>query len=139
MDRKTVISRRMKFGSVEPYSLATSSFEMPMLDKPEKTFKLISALEMAVPFEAELSPALIKLLKGQNPTLDPKPRQIVSKISYAGDEGGIVCHLEPGDGRDAVIVSLTHLRLKASLPYAAAILDYQKHRLKKLKKQNGTT
>jgi hypothetical protein len=105
-----------------------------MLDKPEKTFRLISVLEMAVPFEAELSPALIALLKEQRPALDVKPRQIVSEISYAGDEGGIMCHLDSGEGREAVIASLTHLRLKASLPYAAAVFDYQKHRAKKLKK-----
>ncbi|MGJ0508874.1 MAG: hypothetical protein ACR652_17455 [Methylocystis sp.] len=60
----------------------------------------------------------------------------MTEISYAGDEGGIVCHMAPEQGRDALVVSLTHVRTKRSLPFDAAVLDYQKHRLKKLKKQN---
>ena len=45
--------------------------------------------------------------------------------------------LNPTAPREAVIVSLTHLRLRRSLPFAAAVQSYQKHRTKKLKKQNG--
>jgi len=36
-----------------------------------------------------------------------------------------------------LIVSLTHLYVRRSLPFAAAVLDYQKHRIKKLRKQRG--
>jgi hypothetical protein len=39
-------------------------------------------------------------------------------MSYLGDEGGIVCHMVP-----------------PSMPLAAEVLRYQKHRVKKLKKQ----
>ena len=49
----------------------------------------------------------------------------------SGDEGGIVSHIVPEDGRNAIIVSLTH----SSLPFATAVFDYQKHRVKKPKKQ----
>jgi len=57
-------------------------------------------------------------------------------LSYAGDEGGIVCHLSRSEetGR-ALVVSLTHVRVPRSMPLAAAVLDYQKHRVKKLKEQ----
>jgi len=30
---------------------------------------------------------------------------------------------------------LTHVRVPRSMPLAAAVLDYQKHRMKKIKKQ----
>jgi hypothetical protein len=53
----------------------------------------------------------------------------VSNLSYAGDEGGIVCHTE------ALVVSLTHVRVPRAMPLAAAVADYQKHRVKKLKVQ----
>jgi hypothetical protein len=55
-----------------------------------------------------------------------------------GDAGGIVCHIVPKEGHDALIVWLTHERAHRSLPFAAAVFDYQKHRVKKLKKRNGT-
>ena len=58
-------------------------------------------------------------------------------VSYDGDEGGILCHVEPKDSARVLVVSLTHLRLRRSLPFVAAVFDYQKHRTKKLKKLHG--
>ena len=55
------------------------------------------------------------------------------KISYAGDAGGILCHLRPEGAENAVIISLTHVRMRSPLPLAASVSDYQKHRTKKLK------
>jgi hypothetical protein len=109
-----------------------------MLDKPEKTYQLLAALKAAVPFEVEFTPSLIAHLQAQQVTVAVKPREIVSQISYAGDEGGIVCHIVPKEGRDTLIVSVTHVRAHRSLPFAAAMFDDQKHRVEKLKKRNGT-
>ena len=109
-----------------------------MLDNWEKTHDLLASLKAATPFEVELTPPLIALLLAKAPGFDRQPRQVVRNVSYAGDEGGIVCHIEPDGGREAVVVSLTHLRLRRSLPFAAAVQGYQKHRMKKLKKQNGS-
>ena len=60
-----------------------------------------------MPFEVELTPSLIAHLQAQKVAVTVKPREIVSQISYADDEGGIVCQIVPKDGRDALIVSLT--------------------------------
>jgi hypothetical protein len=108
-----------------------------MLDRPEKTYQLLAALKAAVPFEVELTPSLIAHLQAQQVAVAVKPREVVSQISYAGDEGGIVCHIVPKDGRNALIVSLTHVQAHRSLPFAAEVFDYQKHRAKKLKNRNG--
>jgi hypothetical protein len=62
----------------------------------------------------------------------------VSGLSYAGDEGGIVCHIVPSEGRKALAVSLTQVRVLRSMPFAAAVADYHNHRVKKLKKQVRT-
>jgi hypothetical protein len=107
----------------------------PVLDHPQKTAELLAGLKAAVPFEVELLPALVRHLQGQN--VAAMGRQMVSDVSYAGDEGGIVCHLIPTDKREAFVVSLTHLRVSQSMPLALAVLRYQKHRVKKLKKQGG--
>jgi hypothetical protein len=109
-----------------------------MLDRPEKTHQLLAAMKAATPFEVELAPSVIERLRTQQVAVVVKPQQLVTAISYAGDEGGIVCHLEPEEGRGALILSLTHVRVHRALPFAAAVLDYQKHRVKKLKKQNRT-
>jgi hypothetical protein len=106
-----------------------------MLDNPEKTTRLLTALKAAVPFEVEVLPSVIKRLQSENLTITNPTRQLVSDLSYAGDEGGIVCHIVPEGKGEALIMSLTHVRVPRTNPLAAAIIDYQKHRIKKLKKQ----
>jgi hypothetical protein len=109
--------------------------EVVMLDNPEKATRLLSALKGATPFEVEVLPSVIKRLQSENLTIPNPARQVVSDLSYAGDEGGIVCHIVPEGKREALIMSLTHVRVPRTNPLAAAVLDYQKHRIKKLKKQ----
>ena len=106
-----------------------------MLDDPGKTSRLLAALEAALPFEVHLTPPLARLLREQQVVLPAGGRQTVSGVSYLGDEGGIVCHVVPPDGGKAAIVSLTHVRVPRSMPLAAEVLRYQKHRVKKLRQQ----
>jgi hypothetical protein len=110
--------------------------EMLMLDHPEKTTRLLVTLKAAAPFEVELTERLIKYLHTQGDVMADQARYIVSDLSYAGDEGGIVCHMLPSkEGKGALVVSLTQVHVPRSLPFAAVVADYQKHRVKKLKKQ----
>ena len=108
-----------------------------MLDNPEKTKRLLTAMMAALPFEVELTPSAIARLRAPQIGDTVKPKKIVSKVSYGGDEGGIFCHLEHEETQNVIIVSLTHVRMHRSLPLAAAVFDYQKHRVKKLKKQGS--
>ena len=107
-----------------------------MLDHPEKTTRLLAALKAAAPFEVELTPSLIEYLQAENVSDANHGHHVVWDLSYAGDDGGIICHLARSEetGR-ALVVSLTHVRVPRSMPLASAVLDYQKHRVKKLKKQ----
>ena len=109
---------------------------MPMLDNPEKTARLLAALKAAVPFHVELTPAVVKQLQADNFAHADQTHRTVSDLSYAGDEGGIMCHMPRSEeaGR-ALVVSLTHVRVSRSMPLAAAVINYQKHRVKKLRKQ----
>ncbi len=106
-----------------------------MLDHPEKTARLLVELKAAAPFKVELTPYLIAHLRAHDVAFADDSEHIVSDLSYAGDEGGIVCHIVPPEAGAAIIVSLTHLVLPRSSPLARAVLHYQKHRVKKLKKQ----
>ena len=107
-----------------------------MLDKPEKTRQL-RRLKAALPFEVELTPYALAQIRSQGIDRAVEPRQIVSEVSYAGDEGGIVCHMLPRETDNVIILSLTHVRVRRKNPFAAAVFDYQKHRVKRLKKQSG--
>lgn len=106
-----------------------------MIDNPEKTACLLAALKAAAPFNVELVPSLVSYLQAQHVGFGGHTRHVVSNLSYAGDEGGIVCHIAPRDKEEALVVSLTQVRVPRSMPLAAAIADYHNHRAKKLKKQ----
>ena len=106
-----------------------------MIDEPKKTARLLAALKAALPFEVELAPSLVSYLRAQRIAVADQTRHIVSEVSYAGDEGGIVCHIVPPEKREALVVSLTQVRVPRSMPLAAAIADYHNHRVKELKKQ----
>jgi hypothetical protein len=106
-----------------------------MLDHPEKTAPLLADLKAAVPFKVALTPQLAAHLRAEHVAAAAEPKHTVSDLSYAGDEGGIVCHLAPSGAGAALIVSLTHVSVPRSMPLSSAILGYQKHRVKKLKKQ----
>jgi len=87
-----------------------------MLDHPKKTAQLLGVLKAAAPFEVELTSSLIEHLRAENVIEVDRKRDVVSDLSYAGDEGGIMCHLSRSqeEGR-ALVVSLTHVRVPRSM------------------------
>src|SRR3954451_15014768 len=86
-----------------------------MLDDPEQTERLLVALKAAVPFEAVVSPEALRQLRARDAGSNWTPRQIVHDVSYLGDMGGIVCHLQPPEAREVAVISLTHVRVPSSL------------------------
>jgi hypothetical protein len=111
--------------------------EVPMLDDREQTERLLVALKAAVPFEAGVSPEALRLLRARESGSTWAARQVVRDVSYLGDMGGIVCHLQAPEAQEAAVISLTHVRVPSSLPLAAQVARYQKHRIKKLRRQGG--
>lgn len=105
-----------------------------MLDDPEKASRLFAVLKAAAPFKVALTPQVVSHLRAEQVTA-VEAEQTVADLSYAGDEGGIVCHIAPSNGGAALFVSLTQVVVQRSLPFAAAVLRYQKHRVKKLRQQ----
>ena len=129
--------------SVDPYfvlfAIGDSAFapeEALMLDHPEKTARLLADLKAAAPFEAELARPVFEHLQSENVVEADRGHHTVWDLSYRGDEGGILCHMSRKEETGtALVVSLTYVRVHPSMPLAAAVLAYQKHRVKKLKKQ----
>ena len=111
------------------------SGEPQLLDKLGKTLELIAEMRAAAPFQVELTEPVIAALSEGPGAVRVSARQTVSRVDYAGDQGGIMCGMDIDDGREhLVVVSLTQVRLPASLPFAAAAREYQKRRTKKIKK-----
>ena len=76
------------------------------------------------------------LLQAENIVNPNQTHSTVSDLYYAGDEGGILCHIVPPNKEQALFfISLTHVRMPRTMALATAVVDYQKHRVKKLKKQ----
>jgi hypothetical protein len=92
-----------------------------MIDNPKQAAMLLAALREAVPFEVELVPSLVSYLRAQNVNMAVQTEHTVSDLSYAGDEGGIVCHMVRSDEGQGLVVSLTQVRVPRTMPLAAAI------------------
>ena len=110
-----------------------------MIDDPEKTDRLVAELEASLPLETLLSQTLKGSLIKQSSDLDIPDRCNVTSIFYMGEEGGIVCGLGIGgpETKTPYIVSITHLIFERRIPLFRQIDTYQRHRIKKLKQQNG--
>jgi len=108
-----------------------------MIDDPDKTDRLVDALEASLPVETRLSASLIQTLSKRSPDVAIPARCNVVSVFYAGEEGGIVCALDIGgpDTKSAHLVSITHLIFERKLPLFSQIDKYQRHRIKKLKQQ----
>lgn len=110
-----------------------------MIDDPGKTDRLRAEIEASLPLETRLSPNVKRTLAKQSPESTIPDRCMVTKIFYMGDEGGIVCGLDIGgpDTKTPFIVSITHLIFDRRCPVFRQIETYQRHRIKKIKRQSG--
>jgi len=113
-----------------------------VIDHPDQVDRLLARMRAALPMPARMTPRLLATLREQNPTLSPGAACRVTRVDYAGDEGGIVCHLAR-EGADEsgrlVVTSITHLDFDPRHPLAREIAAYQKHRTKRLKRAQQST
>lgn len=98
--------------------------------------RLLARLRTALPLPARVTPELAATLQGRSPTSRIPSTCSITWVGYAGDEGGIVCRLDfPQETGEDAFASITHLRFDARLPLAREIAAYQKHRVKRLRRQ----
>lgn len=106
-----------------------------MIDRPDQVGRLTEQLDAALPFPARATPELQATLREQRGVALPADCR-VTRVSYTGEEGGIVFKLEAtSDLAEAVFASITHLRFDPRLPLARDIAALQKHRAKRLRCQ----
>ena len=111
-----------------------------MIDNQDQVEQLLRKLTEVLPLSALATSTLMANLRGRSSaakiTLDCK----VTKVMYAGDEGGIMCHLtfDEEEKEEVFLVSITHLSFDRRLPVAREIAAYQKHRIKRIRRDNAT-
>lgn len=106
-----------------------------MIDHPDQVGRLIKRLNAALPIPARVTPELQIILRQQRGVAMPASCSI-TWVSYAGDEGGVVCRLEARpETAETVFTSITQLRFDPRLPLAREIRAYQKHRVNRLRRQ----
>ena len=110
-----------------------------MIDDPRKTDLLISMLTESLPIEANITQYLASELARKATDIAIPRKCNVTDIFYTGDIGGILCGLDIGgaEAETAHVVSITHLTFDRRVLLSREIEAYQRHRIKKLKQQQG--
>ena len=107
-----------------------------MIDNPDQAARLLARLQAVLPLPVRVTPELAATIKTKNTATEIPSTCSITWISYAGDEGGIMCRLDfAREIETATFASITHLRFDARLPVARDIAAYQKHRVKRLRWQ----
>ena len=115
---------------------AVTSLRDTVIDNPDQVECLVAKLRESLPLLATVTPEVAAVIREQSPAADPLRRYSITRVDYAGDEGGIVCKVELGPENDdrALFASITHLRFGHAGPIARQIAAYQKHRVKRLRR-----
>jgi hypothetical protein len=110
-----------------------------MIDNTEKTEALMEKMRGILPMSASVNAELHRTLREKSPELVYSRQCQVNEITYFGDDGGIMCHLDFSiyGQEDVHIVSITHLSFDRWNSLTPEIQKYQKHRTKRLRKLNG--
>ncbi len=106
-----------------------------MIDNLHQVERLLARLAAALPVAARVTPELAATLQRTDAGAPIPPVCSVTSVSYAGDEGGIMCELDFGSAQEkAIYTSLTHLRFDPRLPFTRDITAYQKQRVKRIRR-----
>jgi hypothetical protein len=108
-----------------------------MIDNPEQVERLLFKLRESLPLVAMLTPEVIAVVRKQSPVVERSRGYAITRVDYAGDEGGIVCKVDLGPHNEdrALFASITHLRFGQVVPVAREISAYQKRRVKRLQRR----
>jgi hypothetical protein len=110
-----------------------------MIDDEKEVQQLLRDMEGQLPISARPTRGLLQTLAQGGMKCRPDESLQIGSVLYLGDVGGIACALKkwPTAGKDAVVVSLTHLRVDDSHPLAARIRAYQAKRSAKIARSGG--
>jgi hypothetical protein len=104
-----------------------------MIDDYDKAMELMRKMEAHLPVPARPTSALARSMRGKGIKLAHDQGLQIQDVFYLGDEGGISCNVTLSkDAKEALVVSVTHLRIHPRHPLAREIRAYQKERTRRL-------
>ncbi len=110
-----------------------------MIDDEKEVQQLLRDMEGQLPISVRPTRELLQTLAQGGVKCRPDESLQIGSVLCLGDVGGIACALKkwPTAGKNAVVVSLTHLRVDHSHPLAARIGAYQAKRSAKIVRSGG--
>jgi hypothetical protein len=111
-----------------------------VIDNQDQAVRLLRKLTEVLPLSALAIPALLAHLRGRSSAAKITLDCVATKVFYLGDEGGITCHVtfDEEEKEEVFLVSITQLAFDRRLPVAREIAAYQKHRIKRIRRNNMT-
>jgi len=111
-----------------------------MIDDYDKAMELMRKMEARLPIPARPTGAFVRTMREQGVKIPRDQELQIKRVFYAGDEGGIMCDVTLSEeAKEAIIVSLTHLRVPARHPLAKEIREYQRERTRRLAQSGGSS
>jgi len=110
-----------------------------MIDDEKEVAQLLREMEGQLPMSVRPARELVETFAKRGMKCCPDENLQIGSVLYLGDVGGIACGLKPWPtaGTDAVVVSLTHLRVDVGHPLAARLRAYQSKRVAKIARSDG--
>jgi len=112
----------------------------PVIDNQDQVERLLRKLTEVLPLSALATPVLMANLRGRSSAAKITLDCNVIEVIYAGDEGGVMCHVtfDEEEKDEVFLVSITHLAFDRRLAIAREIAAYQKHRIKRIRRDSAT-
>jgi hypothetical protein len=108
-----------------------------MIDDAAQVSDLIGKLEAQLPIPATPTGATVRQLREQGLKISAERVLFIKRVFYFGDEGGIMCDVtQTKDAKNAIVISLTHLRVAPHHPLAKDIRAYQQQRTRRIAQSN---
>lgn len=111
------------------------------IDDYDTVVKLMDKMQPLLPIPAYPTPELVRTLRQNGIKISTSRPLFIKHLFYHGDVGGISCEvtLTPGgtgtnEAKEAIVVSLTHLRMAPGHPLYHDIRAYQRERVRRIAK-----
>ena len=97
--------------------------------------QLIKEMEAQLPLPVYVTPEVSRSLREQGKEVRAEEELQVTSVFDSGEMGGIVCGIESQDQKEVLVISLTHLRIRAGHRLQGRIEAYQRARVRSLADQ----